>query len=422
MRSGWLLLLGTALGCGASPTTQALCVSCVSDADCGGNPCFADGSGQRYCGRPCDSGCPAGFACGAVAGTSSGMVQTCYPTSLLCANTPTPGGIDLSGWIPDLGIFVGPPLDLAGVAPRDLASAPRDLTGVPPRDLATVPCTPPAGGTITGTGGTVDRLYFGYTGDTRPMSSTSSYPTQLQTVINNIFSQMKQQGVEFALDGGDHMEASSALQAQGNMANYASAAALLGKPVFMTMGNHECGTSFNAQDCGYAGAATADFKMAAFMTTLKQTSKQTSPYYRIDVMTQSGLAVFLVVADDAWNATQQAWLTAQLNDADVNAKYTFVSKHHPDGNTDQPAFQQIYDLVRMHKYTLFLTGHSHEYKHQFGDPRAVVMGLGGAPFDNPMQMWWGYLTVMQCPNDQISVTVYDQATGTVRDNFSLPPQ
>ena len=35
-----------------------------------------------------------------------------------------------------------------------------------------------------------------------------------------------------------------------------TAAALLGKPVFMTMGNHECSTSFNTQDCGYAGAAT----------------------------------------------------------------------------------------------------------------------------------------------------------------------
>jgi hypothetical protein len=288
--------------------------------------------------------------------------------------------------------------------------------------MAFVPCTPPTGGTVTNSGGTVDRLYFGYTGDTRDSSNVSAYSSTLQSVINNIFTRMKTAGVEFALDGGDHMEAGSASQAAGNISSYATAAALLGKPVFMTMGNHECGTSFDAQDCGYAGAATQDFKMSAYMTGLQNVSGQTSPYYRVDVMTSTGKAVFLTVADDAWNQTQQDWLTAQLTDADANAKYTFVSKHHPNGNTDQPAFQQIYNLVTAHKVTLFLNGHSHEYKHNKSTPRAVVMGLGGAPMDNPSQQWWGYITVMQCPDDRINVVVYDQATNNVQDQFSVTPQ
>ena len=99
-----------------------------------------------------------------------------------------------------------------------------------------------------------------------------------------------------------------------------------------------------------------------------------------------------------------------------------MSKHHPDGNTDQPDVPADLQSGHPHKYTLFLTGHSHEYKHAVGDPRAVVMGLGGAPFDNRTSMWWGYLTVMQCPDDRIYVTVYDQATGNVQDKFNVAPQ
>jgi hypothetical protein len=190
----------------------------------------------------------------------------------------------------------------------------------------------------------------------------------------------------------------------------------------MTMGNHECLTAYVSQDCGYAGAATSDYKMAAYLSTLQQLSGQTLPYYRFDVETGSGKAVFLVVADDAWNADQETWLKAQLDDADAHAKYTFVSKHHPYGNTDQPAFQAIYDLVTAHKYTLFLTSHSHAYKHPVAAPRAVVMGLGGAPIDNSGDAWWGYLTVTQCSDDRIQVTVYDQATGNVRDQFAVSPQ
>jgi hypothetical protein len=234
---------------------------------------------------------------------------------------------------------------------------------------------------------------------------------------------MAKDKLEFAMDGGDHMEASNSSEATGNMASYATAVGKFGKPVFMTMGNHECSQSYNpGQSCGFSGAATTDPKMAPYMASLQQVSGQNSPYYRFDIMTQSGKATFIVVADDAWNTTQQTWLTQQLTDADANSKYTFVSKHHPDGNTDQSYFQTIYNLVKSHKYTLFLTGHSHEYKHQFNDRRAVVMGLGGAPFDNPNQMWYGYLRVLQCPDDSINVSVIDEATGNVQDTFSVPPQ
>src|SRR4029079_7088465 len=117
---------------------------------------------------------------------------------------------------------------------------------------------------------------------------------------------------------------------------------------------------------------------------------------------------------------QQTWLTQQLADADLHAKYTFVSKHHPDGNTDHPEFQQIYDLVTAHKYTLFFTGHTHEYRRQRRDSRALVIGCGGAPLANSGG-FWGYGTALQGPDDRIYVTEYDQATRHVIDQFDVGP-
>lgn len=399
MRISCLVVLLAAAGCGDNTpgATNYLCRACTTDADCAGNPCFADASGNTYCGAPC-AACPEGFDCQNLAGSDGVVRPTCFPQNETCAQEM----LDMSASGGGGGGGGG--------------------GGVPAGDMSFVPCTPPAGGTVTTSGGTVDRLYFGYTGDTRDQSNGNGYTAGLQSVINNIFTRMKANGVEFALDGGDHMEASNASQAAACMSDYATAAALLGKPVFMTMGNHECETAFDAQDCGYANAGTMDFKMSAFLNSLKTVSAQTLPYYRVDIMTQSGKAVFLSVADDAWNQAQSDWLNAQLTDADANAKYTFVSKHHPNGNTDQPAFQQIYNMVAAHKLTLFLNGHSHEYKHSKSTPRVVVMGLGGAPFDNPSQQYWGYLTVMQCPNDNINVQLYDQSTGNVQDEWTVPPQ
>ena len=397
------VLAAAAAGCGSpAPATNFLCRACTTNADCGGNPCFADGTDATFCGAPCGA-CPDGFDCQALPGSDGKVVKTCFPMGESCAAAL--GNVDLG----------------AGGSGGSGGGGGGGGGGGPTGDMAFAPCTPPVGGNVTLTGGTVDRLYFGYTGDTRDGTSGSGYSSQLKTVIGNIFTGMKNNGVEFAFDGGDHMEPNGAQAAIQNMSDYATAAALLGKPVFMTMGNHECETAFDTQDCGYAGAATSDYRMSAFLKQLQTTSGQTMPYYRIDIQTQSGKAVFLSVADDAWNQTQQDWLTQQLTDADANAKYTFVFKHHPYGNSDQPYFPTIYSLVQSHKFTLFMTGHSHEYKHYNSSPREVVVGTGGAPF-SATQTWWGYATVMQCPDDRINVVAYDQATGNIQDQFTVLPQ
>jgi Calcineurin-like phosphoesterase len=411
----FVLAMSLALGCKSQPqATGLLCHSCSDDSQCGGNPCFQDSTGARFCGAPCGS-CPSGFSCHPIQGTGS-VVNSCFPNDNICVSTGPSG--DMS------------PTPGADMSSNDMSSK-VDMTKSTPPDLMTVPCTAPASTGVTNSGGTVDRLYFGFTGDTRPCGSadtacqtgdatSSGYPQSLQTIINNIFTQMGQKGVQFAIDQGDHMEATSNATATMQMGDYLNAAALMAKPIFMTLGNHECSNSYNmGSDCSTTCAT--DYKCSAFLAALQPVSPS-NPYYSFNIHTSAGLATFIVVSDDTWNSTQEAWLTQQLTTADTAAKYTFVSRHHPEGNTEQTFFPTIENLIRAHKYTLFLTGHSHLWKREPGDPRAIVMGQGGAPFDDSDQMYWGYGTVMQCPDNSINVTVFDQATGNPMDSFSVPPQ
>lgn len=397
MRRLLITLFLVAAGCGGSDgrATNVLCSYCTDDSQCGGNPCFQDASGGRFCGHSCEGGCSTGFSCIGLAGTGAGVVSTCFPDNESCLATQPPADGGVGG-------------DLAGPHPQqDSGGIKKDMGGIP------------IGGPVGPQGGTVDRLFFGITGDTRPDQCGSSYP---QAIINSIFTGMAQRGVQFAVDQGDHMfncgyGSSAFTGAQNQMQNYLNAATLLGKTVFLTMGNHECSGSSSSL-CSATASNGSNPNYTAFMSAIAPISNL--PYYRFDVMTNTGKAVFIVVADDAWDSAQQTWLTQQLTDADANAKYTFVSKHHPNGNTDHPEFQQIYDLVRQHKYTLFLTGHSHLYKRQYGDPRALVIGCGGAPLAGGT--FWGYGTVEQGIDDRIYVNIYDQATGSVVDTFDVGPQ
>src|SRR5437773_54934 len=126
MRFAWILVLA---GCGPNAATNLLCTYCEDDSQCHGNPCFQDVSGSRFCGKPCETGCPEGFSCQPVTGTG-GSGMSCFPDTEICM----PGADE-----PDMAI-AGPPQDLAG---RDLSSPPL-----------------PVGGSVSASGGSVDRLLF----------------------------------------------------------------------------------------------------------------------------------------------------------------------------------------------------------------------------------------------------------------------
>src|SRR6185369_17212084 len=83
-----LALVVALAGCGsATPTTNYLCRSCDTNADCAGNPCFHDTTDNTYCGAPYEA-CPDGFNCQNLTNSDGTMVKTCFPIDGSCANTP----------------------------------------------------------------------------------------------------------------------------------------------------------------------------------------------------------------------------------------------------------------------------------------------------------------------------------------------
>jgi hypothetical protein len=352
---------------------------------------------------------------------------------LRCTRTPLPVALIL---LPFAGcIASGADDDGFSVAPpqQDMAvrlSGHHDLAGHPPphADLAGQPPPPPdmayvapPSGNVTTSGGTVNRLLFGFTGDTRPASSGGSYPS----VIGQIFAAMAAKNVEFAADLGDHMYCfgCGSSSASTQMNDYVRAAQnnLGSRPLFMTLGNHECADS--GSNCSLGGYSPANF--TAFMNALGQVSGQSDPYYNIDIQTDAGLARFVIVADNSWDSTQSSWLDSTLSDADANAKYTFVLRHHRinTANTTSTCNDcaTIDNMIQSHKYAMYLTAHTHEFKLDSMDGRIVVMGIGGAqPFDGSGS-YFGYGIVEQLTNGNLSVKVYDVSSDTVTQSWVLGP-
>ena len=276
-------------------------------------------------------------------------------------------------------------------------------------------------GTIGPKGGTVDLLHLGLTGDTRPpgCNQTGSYP---RGVINGIADQLKAKQAQFALDLGDHMfvcegsttAADAAVQANVQMGYYDSAMARFGGAWFMTLGNHECMSG----NCQPGVSTEPNFKR--FLTSLAPVSP--TPWYSYDIHTRLGIARFVMVADNAWGPAQQTWLEATLADADLHAKYTIVSKHHPSfsaGSWSTP----INATLHRHKLSLLLVGHVHNYFHPTSlkssfAPREAQVGTGGAPLSGT---FYGYALIDQLATGELQFTVYDSATGAAQDSWRVGP-
>jgi hypothetical protein len=272
-----------------------------------------------------------------------------------------------------------------------------------------------SGGTSIGvgpTGGSVTLLHFGLTGDTRGSAceDTAGYPTN---IISTISSQFEQLGLQFALDLGDHMYVcnNSLATATTQMNLYMSAIKSFTGTFFMTMGNHEC----TATPC-LSGSGNANY--VAYMAALASIS--TSPYYTFDINTSLGLATFVIVADNAWDQNQATWLDQTLGAADQKAKYTIVARHHPESDSSVSTNLQSMQIIRNHKFALFLTGHSHLYKHTTIDNgRDLVLGTGGAPLIAG-GAFHGYALVDQQGDGQLKVSVYDVANA-LQDSWSVGP-
>jgi hypothetical protein len=267
-------------------------------------------------------------------------------------------------------------------------------------------------GSVGADGGTVDRLWFATTGDTRPAAcdATDAYP---KAAIAQIAQSMKALRVQFAVDLGDHMYVCnrSDAAAQQQMSFYLAAVAQGPSPWWMTMGNHECGNNVYPYACFVSGPHDANF--AAYMSALKRPQ----PYYFNDVQTSTGLARFVIIADDSWDSTQSAWLSSTLADADARAKYTIVARHHPVQGS-RTGLPEIVSILRQHKYALILTAHNHDYEHDLATwgGRSTVVGLGGAGGR------WGFGTVLQNPDDTLTFVQRDANGNPLGAAWTVSPQ
>ncbi len=299
---------------------------------------------------------------------------------------------------------------LAAAACSPFAPAPRP--SLEP-DAGTPEPGPVPPGNVGFGGGTADRLYFAVTGDTRPgaCDATDQYPT---AAITQIAASMKALKVQFALDLGDHMFVcnNSVAEAQQQMGFYTTAIAGGPSTWWMSMGNHECGSAYAGSGCA---TGTPDANFDVFMAALKRPK----PWYSTEVQTSAGLARFVFVADDAWSDEQAKWLEATLSDADQNARYTIVSRHHPVSGSRTGSAVIIKAIVG-HKFTLLLTAHEHAYAH---DPklyggRTAIVGIGGGPSSAPP----GFGTIMQNTDGSMTFVLRDLTGNPAGTPWTVQPQ
>jgi predicted phosphodiesterase len=264
------------------------------------------------------------------------------------------------------------------------------------------------GGGTGGGGGGGALLKFAVFGDCRPpnVDDTSGYPS---SVISGIFKLAQSKGAQFAIGTGDYMFASQASAVTAQVALFQQAAAnFTAGPLYLTMGNHEC-TGYTASNCPNLNETP---NIQAFMKMVP--SGVTKPYYRIDVNTPLGTAKFIFIAANAWDSTQQSWLTTQLGDATT---YTFVARHEPSTSSGVPTGVTASEsIVGQHPYTIELLGHTHEYRHE--DTQHVISGNAGAPLSSGS---YGLLMVEQLANGNISVTEIDESTGNATDTWTVSP-
>jgi hypothetical protein len=110
-----------------------------------------------------------------------------------------------------------------------------------------------------------------------------------------------------------------------------------------------------------------------------------------------------------------------LSQTDTQATYTLVARHHPVGDSSVSTNHDSEQIVLAHKFALFLTGHSHLYKHTTSNGgRDVVLGIGGAPLIAG-GAFHGYALLEQQTSGQLKVSVYDIATTTVVDTWTVGP-
>jgi hypothetical protein len=276
--------------------------------------------------------------------------------------------------------------------------------GLPPSDAGLF-------ATIGPNGGTASRLYFAVVGDTRPpiIDDTANYPTAIITGVYGAIEAMSPRP-EFVVTTGDYMFARpSGTQGATQMGKYLTARSGFSGLVFPAFGNHEC-TGATLGNC--AGAANVTANLVAYRNALLQPLGKTELYYAFDVNDPAGRwsAKFIVAACNAWDTTQEAWLTQQLA---RSTTFTFVIRHEALG-VAAPCTTAMDALLRSKPPTMVIVGHTHTFSHS---GTQLVEGVGGAPITG--NAVYGYATVEQLPSG-LRVTQFDSARRAAVTTYTLP--
>jgi len=217
------------------------------------------------------------------------------------------------------------------------------------------------------------------------MDDVAAYPT---ATIQQIFTSLAlpQFNPPFVVATGDYQYASASASSNTSpqqLSLYVSARTVAGyKGVqFPAFGNHEC-TGGDTSNCGSGNTNGITPNYNAFMSQLLGPIQKTTPYYVINVNAtdSSWTSKFVFVAANAWDSTQQSWLTTTMAQ---KTTYTFVIRHErtEDYPSEAPASIPTIDtIINASSYTLLIVGHSHTFGHYTTPyPREVTVGNGGAP-------------------------------------------
>jgi hypothetical protein len=251
-------------------------------------------------------------------------------------------------------------------------------------------------------------------GDTRPAErdDVAGYPS---AVISRIYERIAalDPPPTFVVSTGDYQFASvggDGQAARAQLALYASARSRYPGPLFPAMGNHEC-TGATVSNCGAGNADGITEPFRAFEDTLLSPIGQ-PPYFEVDVAgsDRSWSAKVLVLAANAWDAGQAAWLDGAMARATT---YTFVVRHEPASAPTAPGVMPSEAIMARHPYTLVICGHKHTYEHP--REREIIVGNGGAPLTGSKS--YGFGVVDQESDGSLAVDMVDYASGRIDPAF-----
>jgi hypothetical protein len=268
------------------------------------------------------------------------------------------------------------------------------------------------GGSIGNNGGSLATLSFAIVGDTRPpaINDTSGYPT---AIITRIFQDIEAENPRpaFGVTTGDYQfSTATGNQASPQLDLYITARSNFSNVVFPAMGNHECTGAVTSNCTG----STASNNFTSFQQKILQPLGKSNPYYVINVNSTNGswTAKFVFVAANAWDSTQQSWLSNALAQPTT---YTFVIRHERTSVTQAPGVSPSQAIINANPYTVLIVGHTHTYMTLTS--KQLVVGNGGAPVTGGVN--YGYVVARQRADGAIVFQEKDYQSGAVNDTFAV---